>query len=182
MARPARRSGGRARAPEVERWDALCIASRSYATRAPRAFDFPDGARVTPWGYLSPAHALGLATRALPRDAPDLLHLVCYRACAGGPFTARVDDRVAATARALELRDWDNDGIVNTASMLWPHGEDTVLVEGDHMDVVGHFATAPARAGSRRRHDAYDLLGSRAGFGPDDFGRVWDGIFDFCAA
>ena len=38
--------------------------------------------------------------------------------------------------RPIEL--WDNDGVVNTAPMLWPKGE-KVLVLADHLDIVGHY-------------------------------------------
>jgi hypothetical protein len=42
-----------------------------------------------------------------------------------------------------EIAIWDTDGIVNTASMIWqnpkPHAEDIVLVNADHIDIVGHY-------------------------------------------
>jgi hypothetical protein len=64
--------------------------------------------------------------------------------------------------------------------MFWPGG-DTVLVEGDHMDIVGHYKLTPMPGGNGRKWQSYDLLGSASGFGDDAFERVWNGILDFCA-
>lgn len=73
----------------------------------------------------------------------------------------------------------DDDGIVNTASMLWPNQEETMLVDGDHMDIVGHYKRVPAIKGSGRVFQAYDLLRSNSGFTSATFDRIWTGIFDF---
>ena len=75
---------------------------------------------------------------------------------------------------------WDNDGIVNTASMLWPRG-DNVLVHADHMDIVGQYRPVKATPGEGRTYQAYDLQKSDSGFGDDSFTQVWKEIFDFCA-
>ena len=76
---------------------------------------------------------------------------------------------------------WDNDGIVNTLSMIWPLGRH-VLVRADHMDIVGHFERHLAPRGSGRTYERYDLLGSGSGFGNTKFEQVWKKIFSFCLA
>ena len=74
---------------------------------------------------------------------------------------------------------WDNDGIVNTLSMLWPKGEN-VLVPGDHMDIVGQYKPIAADRGGGRKYRAYDLLKSESGFSDKIFREVWHEIFAFC--
>ena len=69
----------------------------------------------------------------------DIVYRTCYRACAGGPFKrlmhrGRVSRRVRLCPESRD-RLWDNDGIVNTASMLWPEGEN-MRAAADH----GHIA------------------------------------------
>lgn len=64
--------------------------------------------------------------------------------------------------------------------MLWPDGERTVLVPGDHVDIVGHYKLLAAIPNGRR-YQAYDLLKSDSGFGLERFGRVWNDVFNFCA-
>jgi hypothetical protein len=78
---------------------------------------------------------------------------------------------------------WDNDGIVNSASMLWPNGRETLLVNADHMDIVGHFRPVRAEHGvAGRKYQSYDLLKSGSGFDPNKFAQVWNGVFDFCVS
>jgi hypothetical protein len=80
---------------------------------------------------------------------------------------------------------WDNDGIVNTASMLWPDLEHTRLVAADPLDIVGHYLareTVPCPDASGRHHTAYDGLGSHSAFTQDEFDHVWKDIFDFCVS
>ena len=177
---------------EIALWEKSKVRTRSYATLGSRPFRF-DGGRPAPrwnlsepWTYpeLTPATDIGGKT--------DIAYRVCYRACAGGPF-----DRGSAGAmlaylnppdqrrveqltngRGIEL--WDNDGVVNTASMLWPDGEKTVMVPADHMDIVGHYQLMEAPPDSGRRYYAYDLLKSASGFGRNNFEEVWNDIFDFC--
>jgi len=119
----------------------------------------------------------------------------CYRACANGPFDHTVPrdwSRLPClAAQQAHTGPWydperitpgDNDGIVNTASMLWPDAEETVLVVGDHMDIVGHYKLVDMDgAGAGRRYRAYDLLESASGFDDIAFAEVWNGIFTFCA-
>jgi hypothetical protein len=104
---------------------------------------------VKPWTY---PECNKDEKRAAETDVP---YRTCYRACAGGPFT------ILPNSETLEVRNlqskktqviaaWDNDGIVNTASMLWPNGEKTLLVDADHMDIVGHYKRVAASEGSSR--------------------------------
>jgi len=78
----------------------------------------------------------------------------------------------------LEL--WDNDGIVNTNSMLWPTGEN-VLVAGDHLDIVGHYKLVEAERGSGRKYQSYDSLKSMPQFTGEMFQNIWTEIFNFCS-
>ena len=87
------------------------------------------------------------------------------------------------------LSEADNDGVVNTLSMLWPAETDAAhriyLVEADHGDIVGHYARKQCRAEARelarsRLHYAYDIFESGSGFDDARFGQVWKHIFDFC--
>lgn len=117
----------------------------------------------------------------------ELTYRAVYRACAGGPFAydnggppvGKCLFRASKHPRTIELL--DNDGIVNTASMFWPHGKDTVLVECDHLDIVGHYANVRSVGKcSRRKYQAYDLLGSGSGFDEPSFAKLWNDIFDCC--
>ncbi len=88
----------------------------------------------------------------------------------------------------LPLETWDNDGIVNTASMFWPEGRN-LLVMADHLDVVGHYellkvpdgkgGTGPYRAA--REYHRYDCLRSTPRFTKKFFTDIWTGVFDFAA-
>ena len=132
----------------------------------------------------------------------DISYLLTYRACAGGPFT--VPESVEMPAGNIDklnpslleltklgrcgptsgqgLADWDNDGIVNTASMLWPDLQETRLVAADHLDIVGHYVlrkTVPSDA-SGRRYASVDALKSHTEFTQKEFDDVWEQVFDFC--
>jgi hypothetical protein len=66
--------------------------------------------------------------------------------------------------------------------MLWPNAEQTLLVQGDHGDIIGHYWLVRATQPSLRKHHTYDLLGSASGFDAATMKAVWTDIFDFCAA
>jgi hypothetical protein len=126
--------------------------------------------------------------RTSPSPDTDIIYRIGYRACAGGPLTYH-NGHSAPTAkpffpagqRSRDIEIWDNDGIVNTASMFWPNGKDTLLVHCDHLDIVGHYHDVrSADKDSPRRFQAYDLLKSDSGFNPAGFARVWNDVFDFC--
>jgi hypothetical protein len=167
-------------------WKAWGVETRSFATVGRRPYAFEPGEVVTPWDVLHPLAPWSRLVEGA-RDWTDTPYLCGYRACAGGPFGVDAPaGALAATAlgtserRALER--WDNDGIVNTASMLWPDGEETRLVEADHGDVIGHYRLVEALDGPPlRRYHTYDLLRSDSGFTEATFREVWRGVFEFCA-
>jgi hypothetical protein len=172
---------------ELDAWAGHGILSRSYATVGSRAFQFERGVPAPAWKLLNPftwAEPDGGAAGA-PRT--DLVYRMSYRACAGGPFGIPGGGATAAatrfdTGQLQELEVWDNDGIVNTASMLWPEGSATRLVAGDHGDIIGHYRLVEAAGAGPRVHHTYDLLGSGSGFGEETFRAVWRDVFEFCAS
>jgi hypothetical protein len=173
------------REAEMQRWGGIAI--RSYATVSPRPFRFEAGKAAPQWDMLRPWTWPDLTERSNESAGTDLVYRYCYRACAGGPFRLPAADIPvprpfdAGQPRRIEL--WDNDGIVNTASMLWPSGGATRLVHCDHMDITGHFARLGAGGERRDRiFRAYDLLGSASQFDASHFAAVWNDIFDFCEA
>ena len=179
-------------------WRDRHIRTMSMATLGRRAFTFGDGP-VRPLWLADPFTWRKLAPGVTGRV--DLSYLLAYRACAGGPFTVPTEltgyldidalnkslfdpAEVMAGTRACtrRIQPWDNDGIVNTASMLWPDGAATRLVAGDHGDIVGHFVLRRAVGlATGRDFASYDLLRSASGFEEVMFARVWTAIFDFCA-
>jgi triacylglycerol lipase len=165
-----------------ERADWGTIKTRSYATigRAPASY-FEKGAAL--------AKLLDLE-RAAKHQSPhsDSIYRVAYAACASGPLAAKELPATAVrwfgSSNTHTPEPWENDGIVNTASMLWPPEDashETFLLSADHADIIGHYERMPVTppAGARR-HDAYDLLRSSSGFEEDDqFEAVWRDVLDF---
>ena len=171
------------RAKEVRLWDDLRIEARSYVTLGSRPFRFDPDRPAPPWELAKPCIYPELTKDAEQSAGTDFVYRTCYRACAGGPFkrpvgSGKVTRHLGGSPQhSIEL--WDNDGIVNTASMLWPRGEN-VLVPGDHMDIVGRYKPVEAIPGEGRNYQAYDLLKSESGFGDKIFKDVWKEIFAFC--
>ncbi len=171
-------------------WRAAGMKTRSYATVGARPFRFTAGEQAPLWELVNPLTYPELTPRQRPSPKTDVVYDYAYRACAGGPFggihvnplpTPKPLFVNEKTPPCLEL--WDNDGIVNTASMLWPDLGETRLVTADHMDIVGHFK--PVREASKdslRRFQAYDLFASDSGFEEAAFEKVWNDIFEFCVA
>lgn len=187
--RPPRRAGSPAHFNEQERTKEMTfwkgqIECRSYATLESRPFRFPEKSPAPEWDLLNPFAYPEVCKDAVLSRGTDMAYRFCYRACAGGPFAAPANG--GAVTRYLgappdhDLEVWDNDGIVNTLSMLWPLGEN-VLVRGDHMDIVGQYEFVEAPAGCGRRYQTYNLLQEASRFGAGMFGQVWNEIFDFCA-
>ena len=180
-----------ARMRDAERkvWHDRQILTKSFASIGARPFNFDPDYLAPRWDLLNPFSCLDTSCRSHRGAKSDIVYRACYRACAGGPFRypdihnlpmppVLVDE--AGNQRTIAV--WDNDGIVNTASMLWPNGPETVLVDADHMDIVGHFRRMLATdADTGRKYQAYDLLKSDSGFGLNEFAQVWNGVFDFCA-
>lgn len=175
----------RERNREIADWKEHGIKTRSYATVGPCPFGFTGPQPVPRLNLLRPAEYLGWTHKG--RDSgTDATYRFFYRACAGGPFTCGEEGVVRPSplngSPPRRIASWENDGIVNTASMLWPNRNDTVLVEADHEDIVGHFKRIrTAFKNTGRKYERYDLLKSGSGFSEADFGRVWNGVFDFCS-
>jgi hypothetical protein len=169
------------RARELELWRRHGIATRSFATVGKCPFD-PEALRAGRMLSLIDRRTWPAAD-ADTSQRTDLSYRWSYRACVGGPFAAPDGQHLATefgTTRQRKLESWENDGIVNTASMLWPDGAATRLVNGDHGDIIGHYKQVPSSSRSGRRYSAYDLLRSDSGFTDDDFKNVWSDVLDFC--
>ncbi|HUI83787.1 MAG TPA: hypothetical protein VL240_06160 [Candidatus Binatia bacterium] len=176
------------REEEKTAWKRHGIATRSYATVGARPFAFSPGRPAELWDLLKPSTYPEFTPRQHPAPHTDFVYRGIYRACAGGPFTLRDNQPIpepflVADNSPLEPESWDNDGIVNTASMLWPNKEHTLLVSADHMDIVGHYAPVHAAPEChRRKYQAYDLFKSGSGFDDAGFAKVWNDIFDYCVS
>jgi hypothetical protein len=172
------------RVKELEVWDSKKIKSLSFATLGSRAFDFSPGSPAPVWELCQLWTYPDVLKGTAVSKGTDLAYRLSYRACAGGPFrkprlSGTVTRRMApCPSDPLEL--WDNDGIVNTISMLWPRG-DNVLVACDHLDIVGHYHLVKAQRGVGRKYQAYDTLRSTPPFPDKNFTLIWNEIFNFCS-
>jgi len=191
------------RKAEQALWDNHDITTRSIATIGRRAFTLDPRAAAKPFAFRNPC-TWPTAERVSDAGEMDLSYLLTYRACAGGPFTVPKSVEVPAgnidmlNPSLLELTklgpcgptsgqglaDWDNDGIVNTASMLWPNLQETRLVAADHLDIVGHYVLRKTVRSdtSGRRYASVDALKSHTEFTQNEFDRVWEQVFDFCVS
>ena len=178
------------RQQEIKVWKSRGIQTKSYASIGLRPFDFDPDQPAPRWDLLNPFSCLDTCCNSPRRSKADIVYRACYRACAGGPFRyPHIDNLplppvlVDETGKRRTIAVWDNDGIVNTASMLWPNGRETVLINADHMDMVGHFrrVTTPDSA-SGRKYQSYDLLQSGSDFHLNKFAQMWERIFDFCVS
>jgi len=172
------------RARELNWWRHAGIDARSYVTLGRRPFHFATGHPAPRWELANPCTYPEIAKDSAMSKGTDIVYRVCYRACAGGPFQrpaggGNVTRRLNGSPRH-EIEVWDNDGIVNTASMPWPIG-DNVLVAGDHLDIVGHYKAVKAAPGFGRTYQRYDSFKSESGFKDRAFEEVWHEIFEFCA-
>jgi triacylglycerol lipase len=171
---------------ETRLWARRGIKTRSFATVGARPFDFPTGVPAPRWEFLRPStYPDAGPCRAGAADAMDFVYRYAYRACAGGPFAIPESGAIATRfgssgQRSVEV--WDNDGIVNTASMLWPNAEQTLLVDGDHGDIIGHYRRGAATPPSMRKYHTYDLLRSASQFDATIMQAVWTDVFDFCVS
>ena len=178
------------RKQETDAWKRHHIRVRSYASVGTRPFDFDPACPSPQWDLLNPFPYPETIQQTGKSIGTDIVYRACYRACAGGPFQYPdirhlphppmiIDE--AGHQRTIAV--WDNDGIVNSASMLWPNGRETLLVNADHMDIVGHFRLVRAEHGvAGRKYQSYDLLKSGSGFDPNKFAQVWNSVFDFCVS
>jgi len=178
------------RKEEFRRWDDPRIDTLSYATVGGRPFSFTPGCPAPVWELTNPCTYLEIAKGLGVSARTDLLYRFCYRACAGGPFQRSAQAGQVKSIlgppppQPIEL--WDNDGIVNTLSMLWPKVE-TVLVWADHLDVVGHYVLVEALPQQRaqaghepaRIYQSYDSFKSVPRFTRGTFDDLWTEIFEF---
>ncbi len=176
------RVGEAARERELARWRADGIETRSYATRAPSPFVRPPARPQK----LAPLFRVLRGLRARKGDAQgiDAPFRLAYTACCSGPFRAVEREATHFFSREkVQVEPWHNDGIVNTASMLWPHGAETLLIDADHGDLIGHFAEGFAQGSQAelRTRVRYDIFRSGSGFDQAKFEAVWSDIFNFCA-
>jgi pimeloyl-ACP methyl ester carboxylesterase len=176
---------------ELEFWKKPRIFVLSYATVGGRPFQFltRPGCPAPVLELCDPCSFAEVA-RASGRSAgTDIAYRLSYRACAGGPFKLRPlmgkITRVLGKSPSPQLELWDNDGIVNTISMLWPNAENA-LVAADHLDIVGHFRRtasrdSPAQSGCVRTFESYDSLKSEPRLSAQMFEEIWSEIFSFAA-
>ncbi len=183
----------RERKAELDLWNRPRIQTLSYVTVGGRPFRFstPSGCPAPEFNLTNPCDCLGIAPGYGSSAATDISYRFCYRACAGGPLgwqkLAGTVGRVLGPAPVEPLELWDNDGIVNTVSMLWP-GVKSTLVLADHLDIVGHYRLRhappdPATPDRKppRTYLAYDSLKSSPRFKEEIFEDVWTEIFWFAA-
>ena len=176
----------RMRNREKQIWRGAGIRIQSYATLGKRPFRFNEDAAAPTWDLLNPSSYPECMKDDKLSAGTDSVYRACYRACAGGPFKNQGQKALGvpeplAAPKAGKIAIWDNDGIVNTASMLWPDNGQMLLVAADHMDIVGHYQRVAAPSGDRRTFEAYDLLKSASGFDEGAFATVWNSVFNFCA-
>lgn len=169
------------------------MVTRTYATLAERPFELSD---VVAWRTREKRSLFAMTRLVRKRTRNvDVTYAAGYAACAAGPFAAEsvpapwLDGQTPPGFEAEHAPEaHENDGVVNTASMLCADLPDDqrTLVYADHGDIIGHFAFEPetdvktARQSDGMR-DRYDLLVSSSGFDVADFERIWTGIFDFAA-
>ncbi len=180
----------REREAELQNLERHDIATRSYATIGRCPFDEARLRRGEPPSW----YDVLLPASSNPAGA-EVFYRIAYKLCTLGTLGSDGAFR-ARTFGSHEIRSiepWENDGIVNTASMLWPDGESTRLIAGDHADIIGHYQRAedpsarwfesndplvePQRCA--RRYHTYDIFGSNSLFGEREFQAVWENIFDF---
>ena len=165
------------RTRETQIWQSAHIRIQSYVTVGKRPFRFDEDAPAPTWDLLNPCTYPECTKDDTLSAGTDVVYRTCYRACAGGPFK-NPDPKAWHVPKPLvgpkprKIALWDNDGVVNTASMLWPDIGQMLLVAGDHMDIVGHYKRVPAPADTGRTYEAYDLLKSDSGFDEDAFTTV----------
>jgi pimeloyl-ACP methyl ester carboxylesterase len=156
-------------------WNDWKIKTRSYATIGKCPFD-PTKLKADA-ANLASGFELGRALHA-DIENTDAIYRVAYRACAGGPFDREISLPYLGGEALRAVERWENDGIVNTASMVPPDGELPFLVEADHGDVLGHYRHEDSERAGRKR-EAYDLLGSGPGFNHTKFADLWNDAFAF---
>jgi triacylglycerol lipase len=175
------------RKQELQAWKRRGIETLSFATLGLQPYRFTSGETVPVWDLLRPSTGPWSLLRDGMAAKVDPIYLAAYRACAGGPLANHLPPgpHVGTNLKTItpqKVEPWDNDGIVNTASMLWPNGPNTLIVDGDHGDIIGHYRLLQAvGCSSQRSFHTYNLLRSGSGFRDDTFREVWQRLLSFCA-
>ncbi|HEX4477591.1 MAG TPA: hypothetical protein VH142_21020 [Polyangiaceae bacterium] len=171
------------RGEELAAWSDRSVRTRSFATIGNSPYDVLPRTRT-----YKPSEFPKLLANFWPDHAAstDFVYRLAYAATAAGPFAITPgNDMAVENGERRSVMAWENDGIVNTASMLWPDAEQTELVHGDHGDIIGHYRLSlpltTAEAVSGRLNHSYDILRSSSGFDKPRFDGVWHGVFEFCA-
>jgi hypothetical protein len=139
-----------------------------------------------------PRYLKHVVSRDWVEGSSDALYRLTYWLCATGPLAGALQSRltdmkgrpIEESVEGRSILPWNNDGIVNTASMLWPNGRDTRLIDADHGDIIGHYAFSRAAPDEpARKYQRYDFFKSADRSKPyfDDarFKSVWFEIFDY---
>jgi triacylglycerol lipase len=192
-----RHPSGRGPLSGIEHWGAMTAASVAKFAGPP----------VRAASYLMPGSALlrdlfasGLSISALARFGwdPAALFWSFQAICADASLPFHAPPGIApsgthwlgnnlAFSTATDLVTADNDGIVNTLSMLWPYDPQRrtpythYLVNADHADIIGHYVKVPEREPSPtgRQWSSYDIFQSGSGFTDAQFQSIWRNIFQF---
>jgi hypothetical protein len=201
------RTPDEARRKERQMWRNNGIEVRSFATRASPGV--PTRLRNNNDKIPTFRAWWGLICKPAELSHTDFTYRLAYGACCAGPLAQAL--RAVATGSEPDrggvgiphfggppekLSAWENDAIVNSASMLWPNGPDTRIVQGDHGDIIGHYqrqadplyatsGTSRGKALARlrrrgRKYGAYDFFRSGSGFVEPTFVAVWENVFSFC--
>lgn len=93
----------------------------------------------------------------------------------GSVLVPRLDDD-----RPMRVNPRDNDGIVSSVSMIWPSVNESVALEADHGDVMGHYVRSSLEPSSGfPARSRYDLLRSSPSFVKEDFAHLWSNVRDY---
>lgn len=199
------RASKEARTLERQMWCNNGIEVLSFATLGTPGVAADECADESQIRSIWPLRGLVGSAKLARTDAP---YRIAYAACRSGPLCevladpasrGEPDERgegtlfASPTGETTTLAVWENDGIVNTRSMLWPNGVDTRIVAGDHGDIIGHFRLEiDPRGESARTHGdkarrpgrkywRYDIFASDSGFDAARFTKVWEEVLSFCA-
>ncbi len=136
-----------------------------------------------------PIHVRSIVTVARPPEpelVPRSLYSFSYGLTALQPperFRPCKVRELHAPHRERTLRPSDNDGLVNSVSQVWPDPEHSLLVDGDHADVIGHYRSPPTqRDESAFSWRQYDLLDSPTEFTTASFRELWRRVAHFALA
>lgn len=175
---------------ELKCWKQAGIRTLSYASVGGRVLQFQAGRPAPMFSVANPCDYVQLLGTSERNSKTDIGYRLCYRACAGGPLKVADPGHyswVLGPDAPVPLEVWDNDGIVNTISMLWPAKDaTTVLVQADHLDIVGHrllrkTQRQPGGGEPPRTYESYDTLKSAPHFKQETLRHVWEEIFAFAA-